>query len=283
MAKKAKVKPTPSSSTTPTLVTFLLDRSSSMTHCRDSTIEAFNGYVDGLRDTPQIDFTLVEFDTHLDAMDLNKVCVAIPIKDAPKLTRENYVPRGSTPLIEAAYTVIKAVETSLLDKPADTKVVICIQTDGEENSSKSYNWEMLAALVKEKQDLGWQFNFMGAGIDAYQQGTRMGIQAAATMSYDRASPEATRSAFRASAANTASFSAGRSMNTNYSGAQKLAAGDKFDPAAGNGMKQWQDRINAGLGSPLDLATKQALDLTKPLSDTQVGKDREKAKKEAFKL
>lgn len=282
MAKKAKAKPvTPS--TSPTLVTFVLDRSSSMGVCWGSTIEAFNGYVDGLRDTPQIDFTLVEFDTHLSAMDLNKVCVAIPIKQAPKLTRENYVPRGSTPLIEAAYTVIKAVETSLLDKPKDTKVVICIQTDGEENCSRTYNWEQLASLVKEKQDLGWQFNFMGAGIDAYQQGRMMGIQPMSTMSYDHTNAAATRSAFRASAANTANFSAGLCSSTQYSAGQKQAAGDKFDPAAGNGMKQWQDRINAGLGSPLDLATKQALDLTKPLADTHVGKDREKAKKEAFKL
>jgi uncharacterized protein YegL len=234
MAKKAKAKPTPSSSTSPTLVTFVLDRSSSMTHCWDSTIEAFNGYVDGLRDTPQIDFTLVQFDHHGGVMDLNKVCVATPIKDAPKLTRENYVPRGSTPLIDAAYTVIKAVETSLLDKPKDTKVVICIQTDGEENCSRTYNWEQLASLVKEKQEAGWQFNFMGAGIDAYQQGARMGFSASNTVSYNHMDAEATRSTFGVRAQSYSNYASGVSANTQFTAAEKLAAGDKFDPAAGAG-------------------------------------------------
>lgn len=230
MAKKAKAKPV----TSPTLVTFVLDRSGSMKSCWDSTIEAFNGFVDGLRDTPQIDFTLVQFDHHGGVMDLNKVCVATPIKDAPKLDRENYVPRGSTPLIDAAYTVIKAVETSLLDKPKDTKVVICIQTDGEENCSRTYNWEQLASLVKEKQDLGWQFNFMGAGIDAYQQGTRMGLTAAQTMSYDHTNRAATRAAFASRSQSYADYASGACGQSVFSADDKLAAGDKFDPAAGAG-------------------------------------------------
>lgn len=257
MAKKAKT-PIP---TSPTLVTFLLDRSSSMSSCWDSTIEAFNGYVDGLRDASLLDFTLVQFDYNGGDMQLEKTCVAVPVKTAPKLSRENYQPRGSTPLTDAAYTVIKAVETSLESKPKDTKVVICIQTDGQENCSWLHNWEELAGLIKQKQDLGWQFNFMGASIDAYQQGSKMGIQAAATMSYDRTNVRATRAAFAASAANTMSFAAGRSLNTNYSGSQKAAAGDKYDP----------DYYGLGKVTP----AKPALDLTQQAEAPKV--------KEAFKL
>jgi hypothetical protein len=213
-----------------------------------------------------IDFTLVQFDDHGGGMQLEKTCVAIPVKEAPKLSRENYQPRGSTPLIDAAYTVIKAVETSLLDKPADTKVVICIQTDGEENRSHLYNWEQLASLVKEKQALGWQFNFMGAGIDAYQQGVRMGFSAAQTVSYDHTSPQATRSVFRSSSANTKSFAAGMSSNTNYSAGQKAMAGDRFDPGPG-GLAPPQ------LGNtPVSQTAK--FDLSKPVAPKA---------KEAFKL
>jgi hypothetical protein len=85
-------------------------------------------------------------------------------------------------------------------------------------------------LIKEKSEAGWQFNFMGAGIDAYQQGQRMGITAAQTMSYDSGDAEATKAAFAASATVTRSFSKGMSKDTSYSAAQKREAGDRFDPA-----------------------------------------------------
>ena len=80
--------------------------------------------------------------------------------------------------------------------------MICIQTDGEENASEEHNWDELSALVKEKRALGWQFNFMGAGIDAYDQGARMGIAADQTLSYDPKDPAANKAAFMAAAEST---------------------------------------------------------------------------------
>lgn len=280
MAKAKKTKTTAS----PTLVTFLLDRSGSMGSCWDSTIEAFNGYLDGLKDTPNLDFSLIQFDHNAGVMDLNKVCVGVPIKDAPRLSRENYQPRGSTPLIDASYTVIKAVEESLRRKkmetrpryPEDTKVVICIQTDGQENCSRLYGWEALNALIKSKQDAGWQFNFMGAGIDAYQQGRQMGIAPQSTMSYDHTSLRATRAAFAANAANTASFSAGLAESTAYSFADKAAAGDKFDPDGAKARADLLKTLHGGAAAGVAgaLPPSPFLDLSKPV---------DQPKKEAFKL
>jgi hypothetical protein len=205
-----------------TLVTFLLDRTGSMNQIRDDTIGAFNAYLETLQETSaDVFFSLLTFDS----MSLDKLHVNQPVKDIPQLTRENYIPRASTPLIDASYKTIKAVEKSI--NGGDTKIVICIQTDGEENASTEYTWDQLNALIKEKSDAGWQFNFMGAGIDAYKQGQRMGISADQTMSYDASDVVATRSAFRASAGNTMSYAAGVSANTSYSVQQKAAAGDKF--------------------------------------------------------
>ena len=87
------------------------------------------------------------------------------------------------------------------------KVVICIQTDGQENSSTEHNWAELNALVKQKSAQGWQFNFMGVGIDAYEQGARMGIAPAATVAYDHRSAEATQAVFAASAENAREYRA----------------------------------------------------------------------------
>lgn len=290
MAKAKKTKTTAS----PTLVTFLLDRSGSMKSCWDSTIEAFNGYLDGLQDTPNLDFSLIQFDHNAGVMDLNKVCVGVPVKEAPRLSRENYVPRGSTPLIDAAYTVIKAVEASLESKPkvsgrhhVPTKVVVCIQTDGQENCSRLYGWEALAALIKSKQDAGWQFNFMGAGIDAYQQGRQMGIAPQSTMSYDSSSLRATRAAFSGRAHATQLYASGMSANMNIGAAEKLAAGDKFDP---DGAKARADLLKTLHGGAAALMPSPFLDLNGGLGsagdpnnlDLKNARS-EPPKKEAFKL
>ena len=111
------------------------------------------------------------------------------------------------------------------------KVVICIQTDGLENASTEHTWAELNLLIKEKAKLGWQFNFMGAGIDAYEQGRQMGIPAAATVSYDKASRAATVGAFAASAANTVAYARDEAPTVGFTPAQKRAAGDRFAGAA----------------------------------------------------
>lgn len=213
-----------------TLVTLLLDRSSSMSSCYDATIEAFNGYISTLKDakTP-IKFTFLQFDHHA-GCDINKVHFEMPIKDVPDLNKTSYKPRGSTPLIEASIKTIEALDKALSAKENNPKVVICIQTDGEENSSNhEYTWDRLSSLVQSKTKEGWQFNFMGAGIDAYDQGSKMGMSVAQTMSYDHNNLAATRSAFAANAANTMAYASGEAVNTAYSAKQKLDAGDIWDP------------------------------------------------------
>lgn len=207
------------------LVTFLLDRSGSMSACKAATIEAFNGYLGGLQAEldAKISFTFLQFDTG----SLDKLCVAIPVSDARPLSDVTYQPRGGTPLIDAAVKTINAVAVALASRDDRPKVVVCIQTDGEENASTEHSWEELRGLITAKTEEGWQFNFMGAGIDAYDQGAKMGIGALNTVSYDSADLASTRSVFAASASNAASFSAGRSANTEYSMSQRAASGDRF--------------------------------------------------------
>lgn len=209
-----------------TLVTFLLDRTGSMNTIRDDTIGAFNAYLETLKENPEdVFFSLLTFDS----MSLDKLHVNQPVKDIPDLTRDNYIPRASTPLIDAVCKTIKAVEKSINGE--NIKVVICIQTDGEENSSTEYTWDQLNAMIKEKTAAGWQFNFMGSGIDAYKQGHRMGIAVGQTMSYDSSDIASTKAAFRANAENTIAYARGSASSTVYSADQKLQSGDKFAPKA----------------------------------------------------
>jgi hypothetical protein len=203
-----------------TLVTFLLDRTGSMAAVRDDTIGAFNTYLDTLKGAP-VDFTLVQFDS----VSIDKVCVRIPIDEVKPLTHDTYEPRASTPLIDAAYKTIKAVEASL--NGGNPKVVICIQTDGGENSSTEHTWDELNALIKEKAAAGWQFNFMEVGLDAYTQGAKMGIAAQSTVSYNIQDVVANRATFKNTASNTRAYAMGLASDTHYSADQKAQSGDQY--------------------------------------------------------
>src|SRR5690349_9546632 len=121
-----------------TLVNLLLDKSGSMGSCQSATIEAYNAYLAGLKEETdaEIDVTHVQFDDQ----GFEPAYVAIPVGTAPDLNEETYVPRGRTPLIDACYKMIKAVEEAVARGGID-KVVVCFQTDGQENASREHTLE----------------------------------------------------------------------------------------------------------------------------------------------
>ncbi len=269
-----------------TLVTFLLDRTGSMDIIKNDTVGGFNAYVDGLRDSDiPIEFSLVQFSSE----GFRKTCVSEPIKTAPRLDEKNYVPSGGTPLIEAAYKTIQAVAEALTKRSDKPKVIVCIQTDGEENASDQsiltderdehknfiplYSWVMLKRLVEQKTAEGWQFNFIGTGIDAYQQSGRMGISAQATVAAGK-TPENTRASYRSMGASTMRYAKGLASTTDLLDEEAAASGDVYrskyvgtgaSPAPGAppaGASLRFDQVNPPIS---ELAQRAAgkLDLTKP--------------------
>lgn len=211
------------------LVTLLLDRSGSMNSIKPQTIEGFNAYVGTMQKDKEskFEFTFLQFDD----VSLDKVCVAESIDKVAFLNDTSFTPRGNTPLVDAAYKTIKAIEKALKKRDDNPKIIVAIQTDGFENASTEYTFGALNALITEKTAQGWQFNFMGAGIDAYNQAAAMGISRGQTMSYGNTMAE-TVSAFAESAVNNVSYASGAMGNTQYSMRQKFAAGDKFDRDVG---------------------------------------------------
>lgn len=213
-----------------TLVTLLLDRSGSMNKLKRDTIGAINAWLGTLRETATADvdtrFTLVQFDCPYNSpMQLERTHVARPIAEVPDLTDADFQPRGGTPLIDAAIATILAIEESLAGREG-VKVVLAIQTDGDENQSKA-PWRDLKALVEEKEGKGWEILFMGAGIDAYAQGAQMGISRSKTISYGTDSL-ATRAAFAATAHNTSLYASGAMASMDYTADQKFAAGGRTE-------------------------------------------------------
>lgn len=209
-----------------TLVTFLLDRSGSMNYGKDDTIGGFNAYIDGLKKDGAIKFSFLQFDS----ISLDTVCKNKPIKDVPHLTAETFQPRGGTPLIDACYATIEAVAEALSHRDDKPKVIVVFQTDGQENASRIHGWHDLNDLIKAKTEAGWQFNFMGASIDAYQQAAAMGVSSVNTVSYGVGQANVM-NAFTATADNSVRYSTGLASSTQYSVQQKSASGDAFDPEA----------------------------------------------------
>lgn len=231
-----------------TLITLLLDRSGSMLGNREATLEAINGYVDGLRPLAETArFSLIQFASGVGhEMVLEKTCEAVPVAGVRPFTRADYAPSGGTPLLDAVMAVLDGVEDALRDRPGIDPVV-AIQTDGMENASTRWSWEQVRARIARKTEEGWNFVFLGAGLEAraYEQSGRLGIDRASTMSY-RNDGKGTRAAFEATAESTRAYAMGHCATLSYSAAQKRAAGDMQEDAEASSMG---DPMGAGAGKP----------------------------------
>jgi hypothetical protein len=217
-----------------TFVSVLLDETGSMSSIKDDTIGGLNAYIEKLQKTDgEMLFSLVSFNSSK----TRKRYAAEPIERVRPLTDDDYEPNAMTPLIDASVKIIKATAEAVEKRGDDPAVVIVLQTDGLENVSVEYKAADLALLVKEKEQAGWQFIFLGAGLDAFAAAREAGlhIDPVRVVSYDRAR---SREVFAASAANVVNYVAsGDAANLSFSKEQRARVGDRYtgrylDPAAG---------------------------------------------------
>lgn len=247
-----------------TLVTLLLDRTGSMESIKSATIESFNAYLSGLQKNPEgIEFTFLQFDS----VSLDKICVAQPVALVPLLNDKTYQPRAGTPLIDACMKTINAVAASLESRKDKPKVVICFQTDGEENQSVEHpahrgGWQTLNNLIAQKTAGGWQFVFLGVGIDAYKQGALMGIARDNTVAASK-DPDMMRAAYGSMSCNTVGYASGALADMSFSSEQKMMSGDVFDTDLQQKLNKvrFTGALGGGMsggavgGKPIDLTSK----------------------------
>lgn len=225
----------------PTVLTFLLDETGSMDNIKDDTIGGFNAFVAEQKKikTP-LEMTFIKFDS-IDPF--NIVYKAKPIKDVPNLSEETYKPRDMTPLVDSAYRAIITTEQEVAARKDKPSVLIVIQTDGHENSSREHTGEQLKQLIERKQGEGWVFVFMGAGINAYATAKSFGISEKTTSSYDRGMSE---QAFSNLSQNTSMLrTSGMAASMNYTSDQLKAQGDSYFNKAGTA--QTPHSLGHGLG------------------------------------
>ena len=209
-------------------ITILLDRSGSMYSVVDDTIGGINKFIEVQTKAPgNATLTLIQFDNQYETVYLAK-----PVEEAPKLTKDTFVPRGSTALYDA---ICRAMDDTgrRLEATADEDrpglVIFAIMTDGYENSSKTRKIHDVNDRISTQRDqYSWQILFLGANQDAIAEASKMGINPGFAMSYAATGPgthaaigatglNVTRA--RAAFVNTGSSAAAGQM-LNYSKAQR---------------------------------------------------------------
>lgn len=165
-----------------TEIVFILDQSGSMSPLQNDTIGGYNQYVEGQKAAEgEAYLTTVLFDTGYELLHDH-----VNIQDVEPLTTHDYWPSGGTALMDAIGRTINSVGKRLSDTPEEERpahVIFVITTDGYENSSHEFTREQVKQMVKHQQEkYSWQFIFIGAGIDAYQEAESIGLGGHHTMS-----------------------------------------------------------------------------------------------------
>lgn len=220
-------------------ITFLLDRSGSMANIRTDMIGGFNQMLAEQKATPgECTITLIQFDSQ----DLQSVVIdAKPIASADPLTVNTFLPRGGTPLYEAAIKAIERVGGRLATIPeADRpdKVIFVIVTDGYENASAvGYTRDRLFALIDHQTTAyKWEFAYLGANQDAMQVGVDLGVKMANSMTY-KPSAEAVANMYVGVSRNIRAMRNGQAASMSFDEQQRKDAGASAGAGgAGNGKQ-----------------------------------------------
>ena len=136
-------------------------------------VEGFNGFVAEQRAKPgDCALTLVQFDSNEPHEVIHD---ALPLTKVRDLTREQYRPRGGTPLLDALGRVIAKADARLAEIQHDEDQVVAVFTDGLENASRQWTRARLFDVIEDRRNAGWAFVFMGANQDSYAEAGRLGL------------------------------------------------------------------------------------------------------------
>lgn len=168
-------------------IVFILDESSSMHSCWDSTISGYNEYLVGQRtDAERTGIETIVSLYKFNGSQVNCVFDRIDVKSVKPLDKNSYRPSGGTNLHDAFGGVMMQVNNLLSSKKKGEResVIITVLTDGEENQSRTFLASDIKGMVEKAEAKSWGFMFLGANIDAFLAGSALGFSVSNTMQYD---------------------------------------------------------------------------------------------------
>ena len=152
---------------------FILDRSGSMAGLEKDTIGGFNSMLQKQKKIEgSATVTTILFDN-----DIEYLHDRLNLEDIAPITEKQYFVRGATALFDAIGKAIEKMTNVQKGKKSSQKdnVVVIITTDGEENSSVLYSLPQIKKMISRQKELGWEFIFLGANIDAIQTAQNIGL------------------------------------------------------------------------------------------------------------
>lgn len=149
-------------------IVLVLDSSGSMNSQKRDVVAGINQTIRQQRklnidDNNRVLFNIVSFNDN----------VLAPTNDTLESVRylsdRDYNPNGSTALYDAIGSTINRYRD-------EYNVIFLIMTDGEENASRKYNYEMITGLIKEMKDhKNWNFIYLSEDIKTFKQAESIGV------------------------------------------------------------------------------------------------------------
>jgi len=157
-----------------TELVFILDRSGSMSGLTSDTIGGYNSFLEKQKETEGE--CLVS--TVLFNQNSKVVHDRVPLNEIEPMTKKDYYASGCTALIDAmggAIHRIRNVHRYIREEDVPEHTIFVIMTDGLENASTKYSSDDVKKMVKQQEEKGWEFLFLGANIDAVETAKEYGI------------------------------------------------------------------------------------------------------------
>ena len=166
-----------------TEIVYILDRSGSMGGLESDTIGGFNSMMEKQKKTGEkAVISTVLFDDESEVLHDR-----VSIDQIGKMTDEQYFVRGCTALLDAvggAITHMGNIHKYAREEDRPEKTIFIITTDGMENASINYSYDRIQKMIKRQQEkFGWEFIFIGANIDAYEEAQKFGIKKERAVNY----------------------------------------------------------------------------------------------------
>lgn len=197
---------------TPIHVLFVIDASGSMLPRAEDVRGGFNAYIETLREDTATKYLVsaVAFDTQVRNLFTDR-----DLDDVPELSPANYKVGGNTALYDAIGLSVNLLTNQIATlgkRYGQDRVVCIIMTDGEENSSRTFDRSTIIGKIARRTTAGnWTFVYLGADQDAWAHAQQLGIGFGNTVAYDGTQ---TRSTFDGLAGQTVQYAHSNTTSSN---------------------------------------------------------------------